>query len=93
MPWLDHARGPGHRWVRLVSWLGVALLLAWGGLGMVGAWIGLARGADATPALVGHALLWDPLFVLWGLLLAGALHASRSRPGQRGAAGRADRAG
>ena len=80
VPWLDHARPPAHRWVRVVSWLGVVVLLVWGGAGTVGAWIGVAAGRSLRhePALVGHALLWDPLFVLWGLLLAVALRRSRS---------------
>lgn len=83
VPWLDHARPPAHRWVRVVSWLGAAVLLVWGGAGTVGAWIGVAAGRSLRhePALVGHALPWDPLFVLWGLLLAAALR--RSRPWAR----------
>lgn len=85
VPLLDHARPPAHRWVRVVSWLGVLVLLAWGGAGMIGAWIALTSGTSTgdDTALVGHAFLWDPLFVIWAILLAWALIASRSwwRPG------------
>ncbi|MBO3142837.1 DUF3995 domain-containing protein [Dermatophilus congolensis] len=79
VPLIDHARPPARRWVRIVSVLGIITLLLWGGAGMIGAWISLATGASAGSdrALVGHAYLWDPLFVIWGLCLAGALFASR----------------
>jgi hypothetical protein len=32
-------------------------------------------------AMIGHALLWDPLFLLWGLLLAAGLGATRETEG------------
>ena len=81
VPLVDHAAPPAHRWVRLVSWVGAAVLVAWGGVGMVGAWAGVLTGATtlAQPAVFGHAVLWDPLFVLWGLLLGAALWTSRVR--------------
>lgn len=80
VPLVDHLRLPAHRWVRVVSWLGVAVMLVWGGAGMLGAWIALASGtADGSDrALFGHAYLWDPLFVVWAVLLAVGLLASRS---------------
>lgn len=85
VPLLDHLRLPAHTWVRVVSWAGVAALLAWGGAGVVGAWIGVLTGTAswAQPAMVGHGLLWDPLFVVWGVMLALALW--KSRPAQKAA--------
>lgn len=79
VPLIDHVRAPAHRWVRLVSWAGVVLLLVWGGAGTIGAWTGLATAAASwdQPAVVGHAVLWDPLFVLWGLMLGAGLWTSR----------------
>lgn len=79
VPLLDHLRPPPHTWARVVSWIGAATLLAWGGAGTIGAWIGVVTDATtwARPAVVGHALLWDPLFVLWGVALALALWTSR----------------
>lgn len=85
VPLFDHASPPPHRWVRLASWTGAGLMLVWGGAGMLGAWVGLLTGATtwAHPAAMGHAMLWDPLFVLWGLLLAGALWTSRGATPRR----------
>lgn len=85
VPWLDHRRPPMHRWVRAVSALGAGILVVWGAAGMVGAWWGLARGAPATPAVLGHGLLWDPLFAAWGLALGIGLWASRDAAPARSA--------
>lgn len=89
VPWLDHRRPPAHRWVRVVSWCGATVLVLWGAAGMVGAWIGMAMGTGGaggiTPSQVGHGFIWDPLFVLWGALLAHGLW--RSRGWTRTAAG------
>ncbi|QBJ20515.1 DUF3995 domain-containing protein [Kocuria marina subsp. indica] len=62
-----------HAWIRLVSWLGAAAVLLRGGAGTAGAWgsVVLGHSTWADSAVLGHALLWDPLFVLWGLALAG----------------------
>lgn len=72
-------------------WCAAALLVTYGAVNVVaalaalGGLIGTAETMD-TAALVGHAFLWDPLFLLWGLLLAAALAASRpQRPGLAGA--------
>ena len=54
----------GWRWIFVV---GAALLTLYGAVNTVGAWIGLIVGSDAPRAAVlGHAVLWDPLFVAWG---------------------------
>lgn len=79
IPWADHLRPPPHRWIRAVSWVGAIALIGWGALGAVGGWIGIATGSSASnrPAQWGHAILWDPVFLLWGLALAGALWLTR----------------
>lgn len=82
---VDAGRLPGRRWWRAVSWVGGAFLVLYGGLNTVvsGAVLaGLVRpegGYDAA-AMRGHALLWDPLFVLWGAALVTSLWLSRGRP-------------
>lgn len=67
---------------RGLFWCAAAVLVAYGALNAfaalaaLGGIIGTAETMDAA-ALVGHAFLWDPLFLLWGLLLAAALASSR----------------
>lgn len=75
MPW------PG-LW-RALSGAGAGVLVLYGGantlvggLALSGAVAGPADGA-ARDALIGHVLLWDPLFLVWGLLLAGGLWRTR----------------
>lgn len=68
--------------VRLISWLGALGIIVWGGSGMVAAQLALAGAfgmvADASiPALIGHAWIWDPLFLVWGLALLIGLIRSR----------------
>ena len=69
----------GSAW-RALCWLGVAVLVAWGGLntvvgGLVLSGVITPEGGYDRPAMVGHALLWDPLFLLWGISLAVGLRA------------------
>ena len=70
------------RMSRGLAWLAAAVLIAYGGvLTVVGVAVntGLVHRpatADQT-ALHWHAYLWDPWFLLWGLLLAAALVFSR----------------
>ena len=33
VPLIDHLRPPAHAWVRIVSWVGVLVLIGWGGRG------------------------------------------------------------
>jgi hypothetical protein len=76
------------RGIRGLAWLAAAVLIAYGGiLTVVG--VGVNAGlvhrsatADRT-ALRWHAYLWDPWFLLWGLLLAAAILLSRPRQGLR----------
>lgn len=69
----------GRGW-RLLCWLGAAVLVVWGGLNTVVGSLVLAgairpEGGYDRPAMVGHALLWGPLFLLWGVALALGLRA------------------
>jgi hypothetical protein len=75
---------------RAVALAGGVLLVVYGGTYMAASWavllgwIAVPGGYDRT-AHMGHAVLWDPLFVLWGLLLVAGLwlhrRASRSASG------------
>ena len=74
------------RLTRLVCWLGVAMLVGWGGFGMVVANLVLfglitPEGGIDRPAMIGHAWLWDPLFVISGVCLAVGLWRTRARTG------------
>jgi len=80
---LSVRRWPARRLWRPVCWLGVAVLVLWGGLNtLVGNLVlaGVIRPGDGfdRAAMVGHAWLWDPLFLLWGATLAVGLWRSRS---------------
>lgn len=76
---------PLPRLTRLVCWLGAAVLMIWGGANAVVGNLVLAgvirpeSGFD-RPGMIGHAYLWDPLFLAWGVALTVGLSASRSRP-------------
>lgn len=65
-----------------MCWLGAALLLAWGGVNTVvgnlvlGGVITSTDGFDQA-GMIGHAYLWDPLFLAWGIALVGGLITSR----------------
>ncbi|MEP7091237.1 MAG: DUF3995 domain-containing protein [Nocardioidaceae bacterium] len=67
--------------VRPWRWLftaGAVVLVAYGSLNVVVSW-GVLTGLITTPdgydraAQLGHAALWDPLFLLWGVCLATGL--------------------
>ena len=62
------------------STAGAGVLVVYGAANIAGAVIGLT-GLAGEPgdraALWGHAALWDPLFLLWGLALAAALVTER----------------
>lgn len=82
---VESGRLPGRNAWRTLSWAGAIVLLAYGAANTVGAWLVLAGvvGDASTdpPALLGHALLWDPLFALWGGFLAlGLRRSSQRRP-------------
>lgn len=75
---------------RGLSWAGALLLILYGGLNtavsnaVLAGWVVPAGGYN-LPALAGHAWLWDPLFLLWGLCLCGYLLLSRIRNVKTGA--------
>jgi hypothetical protein len=79
--------GLWHRLLRAVSWAGAVLLILWGGVNTVTGNLVLSGivepdGGYDHDGMVGHAWLWDPLFLLWGVALAVGLWLSRrvSRP-------------
>lgn len=70
---------------RGLAWPGSVLLVLYGGLVTVVSCLVLAGaiepdGGYDRAAMVGHAFLWDPLFLVWGgLLLAGLLATRRKK--------------
>ncbi|KAA9394822.1 DUF3995 domain-containing protein [Kocuria coralli] len=85
VPWLSRGwRGPWRGIVRAVSWAGAVLLILWGGVNTVVGNLVLAgvvvpdSGYDRA-GMIGHAWIWDPLFLLWGVALLLALLRSRRR--------------
>lgn len=81
-------RSRRRRVIRGAAWLAAAVLGLYGGvLTLVGVLIQanvVAASAHADHrALQWHAFLWDPWFLVWGLLLAAALALTRRRAGGR----------
>lgn len=78
LPSATWARGRVVRPARAVSWLGSAVLIVWGGVNTVignsvlSGMIEVEGGYDRD-GMIGHAWLWDPMFLAWGLLLVAAL--------------------
>jgi hypothetical protein len=71
------------RQLRKLSWLAASVLVAYGGVLSIIGWliqIGVVSPAAHADheALRWHAYVWDPWFLVWGLLLVAAL--LRSRP-------------
>lgn len=76
-------RWPARRWGRSLCWLGAIGLALWGGINtVIGNLVlsGVIRpdGGYDHDAMAGHAWLWDPLFLLWGLCLGVGLAAGRT---------------
>lgn len=63
----------------LVLWGGANTIL--GGASLLGVF-GAVSGSDRH-ALMGHVLLWDPLFLLWGVLLVLGLRRGAEQTGRR----------
>lgn len=75
---------PAWRLTRSMCWLGAAVLTIWGGLNTVVANLVLAGAIQPQsgfdrPGMIGHAWLWDPLFLAWGIAVATGLLATRRR--------------
>lgn len=85
LPALANSSGwPVARTSRIVAWLAVAVLVGWGGLNtvvgnlVVSGVIDPDGGYDRA-GMIGHAFLWDPLFLAWGLALGVGLVLTRAR--------------
>ncbi|CAM3604955.1 DUF3995 domain-containing protein [Deinococcus frigens] len=76
-------RLPWPRLWRTLSWIGGPLLILYGGVNTGVAWLvlsGVLGGGEIDRrGMLGHAALWDPLFLLWGLTLTGHLWLTRPR--------------
>lgn len=83
LPLVLLARGwPLRRLSRLVCWLGTVGFVLWGGINTVTGNLvlsGLLRPAAGydRPGMVGHAWLWDPLFLIWGITVTIGLLSTR----------------
>lgn len=81
---LIYGRLPAPGFWRVVSWIGGLFLVAYGAVNtavsgaVLAGVIRPAAGYDRE-ALIGHAWLWDPLFLVWGAALCLALWFSRTR--------------
>ena len=72
----------GRRRWRLAEWGGAAFLVLYGGVntaiaGLVVLGVIVPDGGYDRAAMIGHAALWDPLFLLWGLFLGVGLLLTR----------------
>lgn len=86
---IANARGllPRPRLWRGLSWVGAIGLILYGGGYAVLAHLTLAGRFGEVgdrQGLIGHAYLWDPLFLAWGLCLALALALARTGPAGSG---------
>lgn len=83
--WLPIAavRAPGQRKVWVLAWLAAGILVLYGLVLSAVGWLvqaGVVRAAAHADhrALAWHAYLWDPWFLVWGLLIAWALVRART---------------
>lgn len=72
---------------RALGWLAGAVLVLWGGVNTVTGNLVLSgilspAGGYDRDAMIGHAWLWDPIFLIWGLALLTGLWCTRA-PGRR----------
>lgn len=87
-----YGRIPWPRFWRAVCWMGGMFLVFYGaantaaGAAVLTGVIRPADGYDAA-AMIGHSLLWDPLFLIWGAALCLALWFSRRDAGSPQASG------
>jgi hypothetical protein len=69
---------PRPRVWRGLAWLAAIVLTVYGAVNSVVGWLVLGgatrpEGGFDRQAMIGHAYLWDPLFLVWGLLLGAGL--------------------
>lgn len=81
---VEYGKLGGRRFWRVISWIGSLGLVVYGGIYAVTALLMLMGLVEPTAAydksvMLGHALLWDPLFFFWGLSLAISLVLTRRR--------------
>ena len=81
---LARADWPLRTMTRPVCWAAAGILVGWGGLNTVVAHLVLLgaiqpEGGFDRAGMIGHAYLWDPLFLVWGIALAMGLVASRKQ--------------
>lgn len=74
---------------RALAWLAAIVLTGYGAANSIVAWLVLGRvlrpeGGFDRQAMIGHAYLWYPLFLVWGLLLGAGLLAGRGDRAQAG---------
>lgn len=86
---VDAQRMPWPRLWRAISWVGGSGIVLYGLVNIVASGavllgILVPEGGYDRDAMIGHALLWDPLFLLWGLALTGWLWLTRA-PAPEGA--------
>lgn len=79
-PVLVSRRQPTHpgAW-RALAWLAAIVLTGYGAVNSIVAWLVLGgalrpEGGFDEQAMMGHAYLWDPLFLIWGILLGAGLY-------------------
>lgn len=87
---VDRGRMPWPRFWRGLCWVGGPVLVVYGALNVVvsvAVLTGLLEpdGGYDTAAMVGHAFLWDPLFLIWGAALVTWLRLT-ARAGSRSSA-------
>lgn len=81
VPWIAARSGGPRGALRVLCWAGSALLVAYGLVNAAAANLALSGvGGPVTDlsATRGHAWLWDPLFLAWGLALGAGLWKSRT---------------
>jgi multisubunit Na+/H+ antiporter MnhB subunit len=84
----SQGRLPHPRIWRGLAWIAALVLTGYGAVNSIVAWLVLGgvlrpEGGFDRQSMNGHAYLWDPLFLVWGLLLgAGLLVGARDRPGR-----------
>lgn len=86
--WLNRHGWPARRVTRAACWLGSVVLMLWGGTNtLVGnaVLVGAIRPSDGfdRSAMIGHAWIWDPLFLIWGMSLAVGMWLTRRAPNPR----------